>query len=235
MIEYFVDQHDQFDEMLPIFLDWIEKAFEHAVENGLDKLEEGTDAVSEIVGNLEEEAEDTFSAFGDVMEEIGSDLEEFSEETVSKFNDTMDNIGGDLTEILSTAFEETATAIKDNARSELEGNFEEIGSLVTDMFENFGSNIEETAGSLAEVGQQIFSEMVDHCTTAVKDALVEAIEQAISDVIQQLVEELVEQIATMAAGAALTGTIATFVPALIICKNIANVINELLEIMNFGA
>jgi len=234
-IGYFEEQEDAFDEMLPQFLDWLEKAFEQMVENGMDKVEEGTDAVSGIVDDLEEEAEQTFSAFGDTMDELESDLEEFAEETVSKFNDTMENIGSDLTETLSTAFEETATAIKDNAANELESNFEEIGSMFTDMFENFGSNIEETATNLMEVGEQIFSEMVQHCTEAVKDALVEAIEQAISDVIQQLVEELVEQITTMVAGATLTGVIAEFVPALIICKNIANVINELLEIMNFGA
>src|SRR5512145_167240 len=79
-IEYFVDQEDQFDEMLPTFLDWLEKAFEHAVENGLDKLEEGTDAVSEVLDNLEEETEETFNTFGDTMDEIESDLEEFTEE-----------------------------------------------------------------------------------------------------------------------------------------------------------
>jgi hypothetical protein len=234
-IHYFDEQEDVSTQQLTEFLDHVEKAFDNAVQNGLDKVGEGTHDVDELMGHLEEEVDQTFEAFSNEMQEIGHELEELEKETLDTFHNAMGHVSEELTNNVKSFFESIAEGLNDTATNELDNGFEQLTSSFGDMFSEFSGNIEETSEHLMEAGAQIFSEMVSHCTEEIKDALVQAIEKAVGDVIQQLVEEIVEQITMMTAGAAITAAIAEFVPLLVAAKNVCGVINDLLEVMNLGA
>jgi len=234
-IHYFDDQEDVSTQALDNFLDWVEQAFANAVENGLNKVEEGTEAADSLMGDLEEKVDTSFDGFGNTMDEIESDLEEFKNQTVETFEKAIEHVAETLTSSMKDVFTMISSSVTDTATDQLSNGFDQLTSTFGDMFSNFSGNIEDTAESLMESGAQIFQEMVEHCTDAVKDALVEAIEDAITSVIEQLVQELVEQVVQMGVGATITGAIAPYVPLLVAAKNVCGVINDLLEVMNLGA
>ena len=49
-----------------------------------------------------------------------------------------------------------------------------------------------------------------------------------------LIQEIIESIVTMVAGQAITAVVAEFVPILVICKDVVEVIDKLLDILNCG-
>jgi hypothetical protein len=85
-----------------------------------------------------------------------------------------------------------------------------------------------------DMGEQIFTDAVNHLQEELMETLKESFENMIQQVIQGLIEQIIESIAMMAIGQTITAAIGAYTPLLVIAKNVVGVINDLLDALNLG-
>jgi phage-related protein len=203
-------------------------------EHGFEFVRAGHEELTQSVHELESTTQEAFSellhGIGGLVTTVGT----VHTETIQHFASTTQHVTGHLTDLVSSTFSDMKSAVESTATNAVQTAFGELESEFGHVFQSFGGTAEEIGSHLMETGGQIFQDMVSHTEQHAVDAIKTEVEKAIEEVISGLLEEFAESIAMMGVGAATTTGLAPFVPELVIAKNVAKVVNEIIEALTFG-
>jgi hypothetical protein len=212
----------------------LQTAFNDLHDAGFEVVRAGHEELTGSVHELESSTLDAFQQLGQGVSQLVSTAGSISSETVHRFTETAQHLSGPASELVHGTFGDLKTALESTAASSVQNAFGELEQQFGQLFEDFGGTVEEVGTHLMETGGQIFQDMVQYTEHHAVDGVRKEVEKAIGEVIQGLLTEFAESIAMMGVGAATTTALSPFVPELVVAKNVAKVVNEIIEAMTFG-
>jgi hypothetical protein len=214
--------------------DQLHASFNDLKEDGFELVRAGHEQLTGSVHELEGTTQEAFHTLGQGVAEMVTTAGTISSETIHQFTSSAQHLTGHITETVHSTFADMKTALEETAASTVQTAFGELEGEFTHLFDSFGGTVEEVGSHLMETGGQVFQDMVSYTEEHAVEAIKQEVEKAIGEVIQGLLEEFTESISLMGVGAATTTALSPFVPELVIAKNVAKVVNEIIEAMTFG-
>ena len=208
--------------------------FDELKEDGFELVRAGHEELVGSVHELESTTLEAFQTLGQGVADLATTAGTISSETIHQFTSSAQHLTGHLTDTVHSTFGDMKTALEATATSTVQTAFGELENEFSHLFESFGGTVEEVGSHLMETAGQVFQDMVTHTEEHAVESIKKEVEKAVGEVIQGLLEEFTESIAMMGVGAATTTALAPFVPELVIAKNVAKVVNEIIEAMTFG-
>jgi hypothetical protein len=212
----------------------LHNSFNDLREAGFEVVRAGHE---ELTGSVHELESSTLQAFQDLHQGVGQMLSiagSMSSDTVHQFTSSAQHLTGHITDTVHGAFGDLKTAVEHTASEAVQTAFGVLESEFSHLFETFGGTAEEVGSHLMETGGQILHDMASYTEEHAVEAVKTEVQKAVEETIHGLLEEFAESIAMMGVGAATTTGLSPFVPELVIAKNVAKVVNEIIEAMTFG-
>ena len=203
-------------------------------EQGFDEVRQGHEELTQSVHELESSTEQSFGELLQGLGEMAGNARTMHAETLHQFQESVSHLTGHVTETAHQAFNDMKEAVEHTATSAVSSAFGELQNEFSHVFNAFGSTADEVGTHLMNSGQEIFDEMVAHTRDHASEKLKGEVEKAIGEAIEGLITEFGESIAMMGVGAATTTAISPFVPELVVAKNVAKVVNDVIETLSFG-
>jgi len=203
-------------------------------EQGFELVRQGHEQLTQSVHELESSTEASFNELLQGLGEMAGNARTMHAETLSQFQESVGHLTGHVTETAHQAFNDMKTAVEHTATSAVSSAFGELQNEFSHVFNTLGSTVDEVGTHLMNSGQEIFDEMVAHTRDQAAERLKTEVEKAVGEAIEGLITEFGESIAMMGIGAATTTAISPFVPELVVAKNVAKVVNDVIETLSFG-
>lgn len=212
----------------------LHSAFEDLKDAGFELVGAGHEQLTSSVHELESSTLQAFQELQHGIGEMTTTAGTISSETIQQFASSAQHLTGQITEAVHSTFGDMKTALESTATNAVQTAFGELQNGFGQLFETFGGSIEEVGSHLMETGGQVFQDMASYTEQHAVESVKKEVEKAIGDVIEGLLGEFAESIAMMGVGAATTTALSPFVPELVIAKNVAKVVNEIIEALTFG-
>jgi chromosome segregation ATPase len=193
-------------------LEKLEAELTQAWETVEQAFTDTAESVSQLQESFEAHKTDTEGQFEQLSTDIGETLKGTLADLLEQFND---QLSGAQTDAITDCF----------------GGMEEE---LTTAYSDFCEQADAIADDLINRAAEILSNVADHFENSLSSELEQIFQDAIEDAIKALAEEIAESLALMGVGVSVTTVIGPLVPAIVVAKELLEVVKAALAALTFG-